>query len=64
MINKICIYLCVFIMGVGIGFYIKSNDYIKVLNNSYKDGFRQGVECRSMLSAPSCELLLEKFYGK
>lgn len=26
----------------------------------YESGYRTGVECRGMLSAPSCYLLLEK----
>ena len=26
----------------------------------YEMGFRSGVECRGLMSAPSCEILLEK----
>lgn len=52
--NKIIlIFMLSFTLGYYTSLYINKNIY-------YEQGFHRGVQCRSLLSTPSCELLLEK----
>jgi hypothetical protein len=49
--------LLLLLAGTGVAF---SPSYDKQLDDEYVKGFNAALDCRSYLSAPACELLLEK----
>ena len=54
------ILLLIFIFGVFFGSLFKNSVMEKRTDTAYVNGYKTGVQCRGMLSAPSCLLLLER----
>jgi hypothetical protein len=53
-------YIVGVLLGMCIGVDMCLKDIHNQINAAYEDGFHTGVNCRSILSTSSCELLLEK----